>query len=219
MSAHPFLPPYVSAYVTETATRESDVQRRLRMETTQLGNGGMQTTADQAAFLTFLVKLTGARRVIEIGTFTGYGSLALALALPEDGRLICCDVNRDWPALGEKYWQEAGVAEKIDLRIGRAQDTLSELLKTQQMFDLIFVDADKQGYDAYYELGLQLLRAGGVMVFDNMLWHGDVANPDNNDKQTIALRALNEKIINDSRVDASFLTVGDGMMLARRRAA
>ena len=216
MSHHLFLPQNVSDYVAEKVTRESGIQSRLRLETAALPNGHMQTTPDQAAFLAMLVKLSNARHAIEIGTFTGYGALAIAAALPENGRLICCDTNAEWPLIGQKYWQEAGVAPKINLRIAPADETLQQLLDENAAIDFAFIDANKKSYDRYYELCLKLLPAGGLIVFDNMLRRGDVADTCNDDKITQAINMLNQKIKNDPRVDASFVTIGDGMMLVRK---
>ena len=167
-----------------------------------------------------LVRLIGARRALEIGTFTGYSALAVALALPADGRLICCDVSDEWTGIARRYWTEAGVSHRIDLRLAPAIETLSELLRTAGpgSFDFAFIDADKSNYDAYYETCLKLMRAGAVITLDNMLWGGEVADPNVHDEDTDALRALNAKIRDDRRVDACLLTVGDGVMVARKRA-
>jgi predicted O-methyltransferase YrrM len=179
----------------------------------------MQIGPDQAAFLALLVRLTGARRALEIGTFTGYSALAVALALPHDGALVCCDVSRDWTDIGRPFWAEAGVAARIDLRIAPAQDTLRDLLRSPGpgSFDFAFIDADKGGYDTYYEQSLGLLRPGGLLAIDNTLWSGSVADPSNDEADTRALRALNAKIHDDARVDACLVSMGDGVTLARKR--
>ena len=184
-----------------------------------MSNSGMMSRPESDAFLQLLVRLIGAKRVIEVGTFTGSGSLAMALALPEDGRLIACDVSTDWTAIGRKHWEKAGAARKIDLRIAPAADTLNALLKDGQAekFDMAFIDADKTGYDAYYEACLKLVRKGGLLVLDNMLWGGDVADPSVHDADTDALRALNLKIHKDTRVDFCLLSADDGILLARKR--
>lgn len=210
----------VESYVW-SHTRESDVARRLRAETAQLSQARMQIGPDQAALLAQLVRSIGARRCIEIGTFTGMSALAVATALPDDGRLVCCDINAEWTAIARRYWQEAGVAGRIDLRLAPAADTLRELLDggAAGSFDFAFIDADKSGYGDYYEACLQLLRDGGLIALDNMLWSGRVADPDLHDADTDAIRDLNARIYADSRVDAALLTVGDGVMLARKREA
>jgi predicted O-methyltransferase YrrM len=200
-------------------TRESDVARRLRAETSALAQAGMQIGPDQAAFLALLARSIGARHAIEIGTFTGMSALAVASALPADGRLVCCDISVEWTDIARRYWAEASVAERIDLRIAPALDTLAALHAEHgpATFDFAFIDADKAGYDAYYEACLDLLRPGGLVALDNMLWSGDVADPDRHDTDTDALRALNAKIHADERVEPVLLTVGDGVMLARKR--
>jgi predicted O-methyltransferase YrrM len=213
------LPADVEHYVATEITRESALQRRLRTETAALPNGMMQISADQGALLALLVRVLGARRAIEIGTFTGYSALAVASALPVDGKLICCDISDEWTLIGRRYWDEAGVSQRIDLRLGPALATLDALLHDvgANAFDFAFIDADKSNYDAYYEACLKLVRTGGLIALDNMLWGGQVAEPDAHDDDTDALRALNAKIRDDTRVDACLLTVGDGVMLARKR--
>lgn len=212
-------PEAVERYVVQEIAQETAVQRRLRAETAPMPNGGMQIGADQGALLAVLAKFTGARRALEIGTFTGYSALAVAQALPEDGKLICCDISEEWTSVARRYWQEAGVAARIELRLAPAIDTLAALLRQggAETFDLAFIDADKANYDAYYEACLKLVRPGGAIALDNMLWSGKVAEPDAHDEDTDALRALNAKIRDDTRVDACLLTVGDGVMLVRKR--
>jgi len=213
------LPADVEDYVAKQITVETEVQRRLRAETQKLPNGGMQISADQGALLALLVRSISARRAIEIGTFTGYSALCVAAALPGDGKLVCCDVSKQWTDVARRYWAKAGIAQKIDLRLAPAIETLRDLLQEPGAgsFDFAFIDADKSGYDAYYETCLQLIRSGGLIAFDNMLWGGEVAVPTVHDTDTDALRALNLKIRDDARVDACLLTVGDGIMLARKR--
>jgi predicted O-methyltransferase YrrM len=208
----------IEDYVSAQA-RESDAAQRLRAETAKLPQAGMQIGPDQAAFLAVLVRSSGARRCIEIGTFTGYSALAIAAALPNDGRLVCCDISEEWTAIARKYWSSAGVSGRIDLRIAPALDTLKTMLARGEAghYDFAFIDADKSGYDAYYETCLKLLKPGGLVVLDNMLWSGRVADPDHHDADTDAIRALNAKIRADNRVDAALLTIGDGVMLARKR--
>lgn len=200
-------------------TRESDIARRLRAETSGMAEAGMQIGPDQAALLALLARSIGARRAIEIGTFTGMSALAVASALPDGGRLVCCDISVEWTGIARRYWAEAGVDGRIDLRIAPALDTLAILREEHgpATFDFAFIDADKAGYDAYYEACLDLLRPGGLVVLDNMLWSGEVADPDCHDPDTDALRALNAKIHADGRVEPVLLTVGDGVMLARKR--
>jgi predicted O-methyltransferase YrrM len=213
------LPSTLDDYVRTVGGRESDVARRLREETARLPQAGMQIGADEATLLALLVRMLDARRAIEIGTFTGYSALAIAGALPADGRLVCCDVSREWTDIGRPYWQEAGVAQRIDLRIAPATATLRDLLRDpgEGAFDFAFIDADKSGYDEYYEQCLRLLRPGGLVAIDNTLWSGWVADPARDDADTQALRKLNRKIHDDARVDACLLSIGDGLSLARRR--
>jgi caffeoyl-CoA O-methyltransferase len=209
----------IERYVCETITVETPVQRKLRAETAPMQWSGMQIGPDQGAFLALLARSIGARRALEIGTFTGYSALAVAAALPADGRLIACDVSEEWTAIGRRHWQEAGVADRIDLRIGPALQTLDGLLADGEAggFDFAFIDADKSNYDGYYEAVLRLLRPGGLVALDNTLWSGKVADPAVDDPDTNALRAINLKIRDDARVDACLLTIGDGVMLARKK--
>jgi predicted O-methyltransferase YrrM len=213
------LPPQLDAYVRSVGGRETPVQRRLREATAALPQAAMQIGPDQATFLALLVRLTGARRALEIGTFTGYSALAVALALPADGTLVCCDVSREWTDIGRPFWAEAGVAARIDLRIAPAQDTLRDLARSPGpgSFDFAFIDADKGGYDGYYEQSLVLLRQGGLVAIDNTLWSGSVADPANDEADTRALRQLNARIHDDARVDACLVSMGDGVTLARKR--
>jgi len=215
------LPEAVEAYVTQTMTPISPLQRRLREETAALPDARMQIGPDQGVLLALLVRLIGARQALEIGTFTGYSALAVAEALPADGMLVTCDVSDDWTRIARRYWEEAGVAGKIDLRLGPASETLSRLEseRGRAAFDFAFIDADKPGYDIYYEACLRLVRPGGLVAIDNMLWSGAVADSANQEPSTLAIRALNLKIRDDSRVDSCLVTVGDGVMLARPRPA
>jgi len=209
----------LAAYVVEFGTREPELLVRLREETAALPQHGMQIAPEQGAFLGLLVELIGARRCIEVGTFTGYSSTVVALALPEDGRLVCCDVSEEWTSLAKKYWDEAGVAGKVDLRIAPATETLDRLLADGEAdtYDFAFIDADKTGYDGYYERVLRLVRPGGLIALDNTLWGGQVLDPDADDKDTRALRALNAKLAEDERVTLCLLPLADGVTLARRR--
>ncbi len=215
MSTNQFIPAHVDSFVVDTINRETPLQKRLRAETAKMPMHQMQISADEGAFLAFLVKMTGAKRVLEIGTFTGYSALAMAMAMPEDGKVVACDVNEEWTSIARKYWQEAGVAHKIDLHLAPALETVGKL--PAGSFDMAFIDADKANYDAYYEACLNLVRVGGLIVLDNMLWGGAVADENDQDKQTKVLRALNLKMRDDTRVDISLLTLADGVMLARKK--
>lgn len=209
----------LAAYVVKVGTREPEVLARLRKETAAIPQHDMQIAPEEGAFLAMLVELTGARRCIEIGTFTGYSSTAVALALPEDGQLVCCDVSEEWTSLASRYWVEAGVADKIDLRVAPATETLDQLLADGEhaSYDFAFVDADKAGYDGYYERLLQLVRPGGLIAFDNTLWGGAVLDRDPENKDTRAIQALNTKLAGDQRITLCLLPVADGVTLARRR--
>jgi predicted O-methyltransferase YrrM len=181
--------------------------------------GQMQISPEQGQFMAFLIQLIGAKKALEIGVFTGYSSLAVALALPDDGTLIACDVSEDYTAIARTYWQKAGVDHKIDLRIAPALDTLDDLIAKGEAnsFDFAFIDADKSSYDDYYERSLQLVRVGGVIAIDNVLWSGRVADPSDTQKRTRMIRALNTKLHHDHRVTLSLLPVGDGLTLAMKR--
>jgi predicted O-methyltransferase YrrM len=206
-------------YVVRSGAREHPVAAKLRAMTADLPNASMQIAPEQGQFLALLAKLVGARRTIEVGTFYGYSAIWVALALPPEGKVIACDINAEWGAIARRYWDDAGVGRKIDFRLGPASDTLRSLEQEggAGRYDLAFIDADKGGYDDYYERSLRLLRSGGAVVFDNVLWSGRVADPTVNDTDTTALRALNAKIAADQRVDAVMLPVGDGMTVARKR--
>ena len=206
----------IFSYLLNTSVREPDYLIRLRAETAQLTEGGMQISADQGQFMTLLVKLIGARKTLEVGVFTGYSSLCTARGLPDDGQIIACDVSEQWTSIARRYWAEAGVAHKIDLRLAPALKTLDALLADGQAgtFDFAFIDADKENYDSYYERALKLVRTGGLIAFDNTLWYGKVADESVQDIDTVALRALNKKLPQDERVMACQLTVGDGLTLA-----
>lgn len=206
-------------YMNDVSLREAPALRALREETAALTQRSMQIAPEQGQFMALLVRLLRARRCLEIGVFTGYSSLATALALPPDGRIVACDVSEEWTAIARRYWQQGGVAHKIDLRIAPATSTLDGLLAQGQAgtFDLAFIDADKTNYLAYYERTLQLLRPGGLVLIDNTLWSGRVADPAVNDPDTVALRELNTALLRDERVDLSLLPVGDGLTLALKR--
>lgn len=207
------------AYSLSISLREHPVLAELRHVTESHPMAKMQISPDQGQFMAFLVRLAGARRVLEIGTFTGYSALSMALALPEDGTLVACDVSEDYARIAREYWSRAQVANKITLKLAPAADTLRELLAAggAGAFDLCFVDADKENYDTYYELGLKLLRVGGLMIIDNVLRGGDSANPATTSIGTQAIRALNTKMHSDERVHLSFVPIGDGVTLAQKR--
>jgi len=209
----------IDSYVTGTLGKETPIQRRLRAETVKLPLGLMQIGSDQGAFLALLVRLIGAKRCLEIGTFTGYSALTVAAALPPDGKLIACDVSEEWTSIGRRYWREAGLESRIDLRLAPATETLRGLLAAGEAgrFDFAFIDADKSNYDTYYELCLELLRPNGLIALDNVLWSGAVFDDKKQDADTVALRAINLKLRDDARVDSVLLTVGDGLTLARKR--
>lgn len=206
-------------YLLSVSLRESDLQRRLREETAADPMARMQISPEQGQFMALLARLTGARRCIEIGVFTGYSSLAVALALPAGGMIVACDVSEEWTSVARRYWEAAGVAGRIELRLAPAIETLDTLLAAGAggTFDLAFIDADKTSYLAYYERSLRLLRPGGLIVVDNTLWSGRVADPEVADADTIALRHFNECLHRDDRVDLAMLPVGDGLTLARKR--
>jgi predicted O-methyltransferase YrrM len=218
MAHRSLLPEAVDRYLSAVVTHETPLQKRLRAETSRLPQAGMQIGADQGALLAFLVRLIGARHAVEVGTFTGCSALAIAGALPPDGRLVCCDISAEWTAIARRYWAEAGVADRVDLHLRPAQETLSELLRSPGpgSFDFAFIDADKTGYDAYYEACLALLRPGGLIAMDNVLWSGAVADPADQRPDTVALRNITAKIRDDPRVDACVLSVGDGVLLAHK---
>jgi predicted O-methyltransferase YrrM len=201
-------------YVLSMGARETRVQRELREETQKLPMGQMQIGPDQAALMQVLVRILGAKRCIEIGTFTGYSALAVALALPASGKIICCDVSEEWTSIGRRYWKKAGVAGKIDLRLGPALDTLKTL---KGRFDFAFIDADKPNYWSYYQRCLQLIRKGGLIAVDNTLWGGSVINPEKQSESTQALRKFNQRVSKDRRVDIALVPIGDGLTLAVKR--
>lgn len=205
-------------YLLAHSLREHPEQTALRAATRPHPHGGMQISPEQGQFMQLLVKLIGACRTIEIGTFTGYSALTVALALPEDGKLLACDISDEYTAIGKPYWQRAGVAEKIELVLAPAVQTLDARIAKGETgsYDFAFIDADKSGYDAYYERCLRLVRQGGLIAFDNTLWSGAVAKPAHDD-DTRALQALNDKLHADERVDMALLPIGDGLTLARKR--
>jgi len=205
-------------YLLDHSLREHPEQTALREAARKHPRGGMQISPEQGQFMSLLVKLTGAHRTIEVGTFTGYSALTVALALPADGKILACDISDEYTSVGKPYWQRAGVADRIELVIAPAMETLDARLSAGEAshYDFAFIDADKEGYDGYYERCLQLVRQGGLIAFDNTLWSGDVARPAEDD-DTRALQALNDKLHRDERIDMAMLPIGDGLTLARRR--
>ena len=206
-------------YLCENSLREDEVLSSLRAYTYRMEQRNMQISPEQGQFMQLLIKLMGAKNTIEIGVFTGYSSLCVALALPLDGKIIACDISTKYTDIAEKYWKDANVRDKIDLRIGPALDTLQKLIDKglSNTFDFSFIDADKINYDNYYELCLKLLRPGGLIAIDNVLWSGDVVDERINDIDTESIRSLNKKIYIDKRVDISILPIGDGLTLALKK--
>jgi caffeoyl-CoA O-methyltransferase len=205
------------AYLVSHGTPPDEIQRALIDETRVLGDiSVMQIAPEQGAFMTLLARILGARRAIEIGTFTGYSALCLARGLADDGELICCDVSEEWTSVGRRYWEKAEVAHKIDLRIAPAIETLAQLPQ-EPSFDLAFIDADKSAYTAYFEALLPLVRKGGVILVDNVLWMGDVVNRAVDDEDTLAIREFNDLVAADSRVECVMLPIADGLTLLRKR--
>jgi len=206
-------------YLLAVSLDESPLLRRLRDETDRLPEAGMQISADQGQFMALLLKLIGATRVIEIGTFTGYSALVMAQALPGDGKIVCCDKSEEWTSIARRYWAEAGVEHKIDLRIGNALNTLDTLIQqgNESTFDFAFIDADKVNMPNYYERCLALVRNGGLIAVDNVLWSGSVIDDAKQDDDTVAIRSFNKSLKDDNRVDISLVPIGDGLTLARKR--
>lgn len=213
------LTPELHAYLLENSLREPALLAELRRETATLPEANMQIAPEQGQFMALLVQLCGARRILEIGVFTGYSSLAMALALPADGRILACDVSETWTTIARRYWERAQVSARIDLRIGPAADTLEDLLRRGEAgtWDLAFIDADKASYARYYEACLALLRPGGLVIVDNVLWNGAVVDPVRDDADTRAIRAFNLALRQDPRIDLSMVPIGDGLTLARKR--
>jgi predicted O-methyltransferase YrrM len=206
-------------YLVDHSVREHPVQRELREATAGMKHAGMQISPEQGQFMALLAQLLGARRTIEIGVFTGYSALSVALALPPDGKIVACDVSEEWTAIGRKHWEKAGVAGKIDLRLAPALETLDKLIAAggADQYDFAFIDADKGNYLAYYERCMTLVRRGGLITLDNTLWSGRVADPKENDDDTQAIRAVNDALHRDERIAVSLLPIGDGLTLALKR--
>ncbi|WP_017658609.1 class I SAM-dependent methyltransferase [Baaleninema simplex] len=213
------LSPQLHDYLLSTSVREPELLTQLREETAKLPMSNMQIAPEQGQFMALLVQLMGAKKAIEIGVFTGYSSLAVALALPENGKLVACDVDEEYTAIARRYWEKAGVSGKIDLHLAPALETLDRLLEDGQAetFDFAFIDADKRNYPNYYEKSLQLLRRGGLIAIDNVLWSGRVADSEDTDKRTQAIRDFNQKLYEDDRVTLSLVPIADGVTLALKR--
>lgn len=214
-----FLADDLYQYLLGVSLRDDPLLARLRDETESMPMAAMQIAPDQGQFMALLVRLIGARKAVEVGVFTGYSSLCIARALPDDGQLLCCDVDADWTSVAQRYWREAGVEKRIELVLAPAAETLQRRLDDGEAgaYDFAFIDADKPNYDDYYEKCLRLLRPGGLVVLDNVLWSGRVMQTESDDEETRALRALNEKLHDDQRVDISLLPVADGLFLARKK--
>lgn len=213
------LDPALYGYILKTTLREPEILARLRRETDSHPRAGMQISPDQGQLLALLVELLGARRIIEVGTFTGYSSLAMAMALPDDSEMVCCDVSEDYTSVARRYWAEAGVAGRITLRLAPALETLDALITEGRTgaFDMAFIDADKENYQNYFERCLALVRPGGLVAIDNVLWNGRVIDPSDDTVDTKAIRAFNAGLKDDDRVTVSLLSVADGLTLARKR--
>ena len=206
-------------YLIANSVREPKILAELRAETAKLPMAMMQIGPEQGQFMALLVRLIGAKNIVEVGTFTGYSSLAMALALGKDARITCCDISEEYTAIARKYWAKAGVADRMELKLGPAAELLQAMLSkgATGKIDFAFIDADKTNYETYYDLVLQMLRPGGLLAIDNVLWGGDVANPKKKDEDTEAIRRINKKVHADERVDVSLVPIGDGLTLARKR--
>ncbi|GCL35723.1 caffeoyl-CoA O-methyltransferase [Sphaerospermopsis reniformis] len=205
-------------YLLSVSVREPEILTQLRQETAQLPMSIMQISPEQGQFMALLVKLIGAKKTLDIGVFTGYSSLVVALALPADGKIIACDVSEEYTSIARRYWEKAGIADKVDLHIAPALETLDNLLAAgeAESFDFAFIDADKGNYENYYERSLQLIRPGGLIAIDNVLWSGKVADPEIQDNQTKKIRAFNQKLYQDSRITLSLVPIADGLTLANK---
>jgi len=209
----------IHRYLIEHSVRETPLMRELRELTSQHEMARMQISPEQGQLMALLVELIGATKLIEVGTFTGYSALCMAQAMEPGGKLICCDISEEWTTIGRPFWERAGVSDRIELRLGPALETLDDLIRSDDRggFDIAFIDADKTNSAKYYEQCLELLRPGGLLMFDNTLWDGSVADPAKQDPDTVALRELNDTLRDDSRVSISLVPIGDGLTLARKR--
>jgi len=214
-----FLTEALYDYMRSVSLRDWDILARLREETSRYPMAGMQISPEQGKFKSLLVRLMGATKTLEVGVFTGYSSLSVALALPPHGKLIACDINEEWTNVAKRYWEEAGVSSKIDLHLAPAIETMDRLIGEGQndSFDFVFIDADKKNYDGYYERALTLLQPGRLIAIDNVFWHGNVADPKTADADTLSIRSLNEKLYQDDRIELSMIPIGDGLTLALKR--
>jgi predicted O-methyltransferase YrrM len=212
------LPDDLHQYLVRVGTREPEVLRRLREFTASLPDPDLQIAPEQGAFMAWLVRLAGARRCLELGTFTGYSALAVTLALPPDGTMLCCDINEEWTRIARRFWAEAGVSDRIELRLGPALSTLDALLADGRAggFDFAFVDADKSEYPAYYDRLIDLVQRGGIMLWDNVLWGGEVIRPEADDRGVRGIRELNDRLVADERVEIAMLPLADGVTLVRK---
>ena len=206
-------------YILDNSLRDMPILEKLREETIKMPDGRMQISSDQGQFMALLVRMLEVKKIVEVGTFTGYSSLVMALALPENGQIVACDISEEYTEVAQRFWQEAGVVDKIDLRLGLAVETLTEILSNGEAgtFDMAFIDADKRNYKVYYEKCLELLRPGGLILIDNVLWYGKPARLEETDTDTTAIRNFNKNIYKDERVEMSMITVGDGLTLALKR--
>lgn len=208
------IPEEFYGYLVDNWLREPEPLEKLREETAPMEMAGMQISPEQGQYFAMLTKLLNVKRYLEVGVFTGYSSLAVALAMPEDGRVTACDISEEFTSIARKHWEQAGVTHKIDLRLAPAAETLNTL---EPGFDMMFIDADKTNYDTYYEFGLKLLKPGGLMLIDNVFWSGAVADQERQDDDTKALRALNAKLVTDDRIDLAIVPIGDGLTMARKK--
>ncbi len=213
------LTPEIAKYIQSVSLRETSILQRLRAETKKMTMGIMQVSPELGQFMRLLIQLTGAKNILELGVFTGYSTLSMAMAIPEDGRIIACDVSEEWTSIARRYWKEAGMQHKIDLRLAPAVQTLAQLKQAndQPFFDFMFLDADKANYGVYYEFCIELLRPNGLLLIDNTLWEFKVADPDIVDVETNVIQKLNRRLHEDERVDISILLFGDGLTVVRKR--
>ena len=217
-SRNTYIEESIYTYLLENSLRELPVLKKLREETQKMPLGSMQISPDQGQLMSMLVQLIVPNKIIEVGTFTGYSSLVMALALPENGKIVACDISEKYTSKARIFWKEAGVADKIELRLGNASESLEKMLNEglSGTFDMAFIDADKENYKIYYEKCLELLRPGGLIMIDNVLWYGRPADPNTSDADTVAIREFNKFVYKDSRVEISLLSIGDGLTLARK---